>query len=241
MLRKSCNVCGNSNVKFISIEDDFGSKLKSSHFPYDIDDFETLNYKEYACSRCGSSDRDRLYALYISKFFRTTKDIQLLDFAPSITLSEFIEQKPNITHRTADLYMQGVDDQVDICDMKIYENESFDFFICSHVLEHVKDDKKALSELYRILKIGGKGILMTPIIDKNGVFDEDINIKDEDIRWKRFAQGDHVRLYEKRIFIDRVNSAGFKIYQLTKTELGRLNFKRLGISKKSVLYIVEKS
>ena len=42
-------------------------------------------------------------------------------------------------------------------------NNYFDVIYCSHVLEHVDDDRKAINELYRILKHGGWAAIMVPI------------------------------------------------------------------------------
>lgn len=165
--------------------------------------------------------------------------MKLVDFAPSPSLQRYLKGLPNISYRSADLMMEGVDDRIDITDMKSYKDNTFDFFICSHILEHV-DDVKALSELRRILKPGGRGILMTPIINKRGVFDEDMKVTDAAERWRRFAQDDHVRLYEKTEFISRVKAAGFKIHSLDGRHLGFFEFIKYGISLKSKLYIVEK-
>ena len=72
--------------------------------------------------------------------------------------------------------MENVDDKVDITDMTIYPDNHFDFFICSHMLEHVFDDRKALRELYRILKWGGQGILVVPIVLSIDEIDEDPSV-----------------------------------------------------------------
>ena len=49
--------------------------------------------------------------------------------------------------------------------MDIMDNpdESFDVIYCSHVLEHVPDDRKAMREFPRVLKRGGWAILLVPI------------------------------------------------------------------------------
>lgn len=212
-------------------------KLNTYNFPYKISDFETLATRYYECPKCQSSDRDRLYKLYCEKFLRHS--VSVIDFAPSKNFQNYLKSLPNNTYRSADLYMDGVDDKVDITNMKLYSNGQFDFFICSHILEHV-DDRKALKELYRILKAGGKGILMTPIIDRIGVFDEDMRVKDESERCRRFAQEDHVRLYSKEVFLDRVRGAGFVVNEYGWKELGLFTMWINGINPRSVLYIVEK-
>jgi len=41
-----------------------------------------------------------------------------------------------------------------------YENEYFDFILCQGVIHHVDDDRKALKEIFRLLKKGGMANLM---------------------------------------------------------------------------------
>jgi len=214
--------------------------LKSAGFPYSLNDFETLSYKTYICSKCGSSDRDRLYKLYIDKNESFNGKTMILDFAPAPQFENSMRQKFK-KYRTADLMIDGVDDKIDITNMKAdYKTDMFNFFICSHVLEHVDDDTRALSELYRVLKPGGRGILMTPIIDKEGIQDEDPRVKSKKERIRRFAQDDHVRLYEKKVFLQRVKDAGFRVRVYGFWNLGPLNLLRNGIGFKSRLYVVEK-
>lgn len=238
MFNYKCTICGTGNPAYTPI-DELQKTLLGFGFPYSLKEFETLSYKHYACSQCGSSDRDRLYKLYIEKYLNNKK-VKLVDFAPSVPLQNYLKGKSNILYRSADLMMPGVDDKVDITDMKQYSDESFDFFICSHILEHVTDDSKALKELHRILSRDGSGILMTPIINKKGVFDEDMSVTDASERWRRFAQDDHVRLYEKKIFMQRVKEAGFYIEQHGFMSLGLFSFIRNGIRFKSKLYVVRR-
>lgn len=234
-----CNFCG-QQVKFLSIEDSLGKQLSSHKFPYKLSDFETLSYKRYTCPNCGSSDRDRLYKLYIDKNENFKKSAKILDFAPSLLIENYLRPKAK-GYRSADLLIDSYDDKVDVTNMKNYKDNTFDFFICSHVLEHVDDDKKALSELYRVLKKGGRGILMTPIINKSGVQDEDPKVKKVSERWRRFAQDDHVRLYEKKVFLERVKDAGFNVKQYSIWNLGLYTALRIGITPQSRLYVVEKN
>ncbi|MEO6109539.1 MAG: methyltransferase domain-containing protein [Candidatus Saccharimonadales bacterium] len=236
-----CSICL-QKVDYLSIEGGLGKTLTEAGFPYSLSDFETLSHKTYTCSNCGSSDRDRLYKLYLENILKGTNSnkIKLLDFAPSKLLEDYLRSRKDIRYTSADLFIDGVDDKVDIMDMDIYKDNTFDFFICSHILEHVKSDAKALQELHRVLKNDGKGILMTPIINKDGIHDEDPSVKNTKERWRRFAQDDHIRLYEKKVFIERVHKAGFKIKPYGYWNLGPMNFIRNGIDFKSRLYIVTK-
>lgn len=209
-------------------------------FPYPAADFETLSVDEYQCPECLSLDRDRLYAMYLREYLDSVgeRDTELLEFAPSAVLRKVIDRRKSVNYRNADLYRSDVDDQVDLTDMSCYSNGQFDFVICSHVLEHVDDDGKALAELRRVLKPGGRAILMVPILEDPNVFDEDPGVTDEAERWRRFGQFDHVRLYSKDVFLRRLADAGFEIAQLGADHFGPEKFRRNGITQKSVLYVV---
>jgi len=55
----------------------------------------------------------------------------------------------------------GADIVGDIHDIPL-SDDSFDSVICSSVLEHVKDPRKAVKEIHRILKPGGAVFVMVP-------------------------------------------------------------------------------
>ena len=238
-----CPACGKKVRDFLPLSDFFMGNAKKYGYPYTTDDAETMNAEHYSCPHCGASDRDRLYACYLEKKMsqqRFDDNLLLLDIAPSPPLSIFITRFEKIVHKTADLLVEGVDMSIDITNMPEVASNSFDILICSHVLEHVEDDKKALSELYRVLKPGGWGIIMVPIILTIDQIDEDPAVTDVAERWRRFGQYDHVRLYSKAGFIKRVEAAGFLLKQLGVDYFGEDDFERYGITKVSVLYIVEK-
>jgi SAM-dependent methyltransferase len=233
-----CNVCG-SRVRFWRFPWTFRLQLARHGFPYSLDDFETLNHRRYTCPVCFSSDRDRLYKLYVDRFMQPDGIRRVLEFAPSAPLSAYLRSRGDFQYRTADLMMAGVDDVVDITEMPAYANDSFDFSICSHVLEHVVDDGRALSELYRVLAPGGRGIVMTPVAPE-GSFDEDPAVTDEKERWRRFAQGDHLRLYDRSTLCARIQKTGFELSALGSETFGDETFARHGIAPASMLYIVRK-
>lgn len=238
-----CPVCSKRHNGFLPISSYYQENRNKYGYPYTFDDQETINPTQYICPSCNSSDRCRLYALYITKILELNSfenNLSLLDIAPSQPLKKFLLKSPQIKYQSADKYMESVDLVVDITDMSEVLSESYDMFICSHVLEHVVDDKKALSELFRILKPGGIGILMVPIVLRIEQIDEDPTITDEETRWRRFGQFDHVRLYSKKGFIERVQEAGFTVYQYGVDYFGEEAFTECGISTKSILYIVRK-
>ncbi len=214
--------------------------LEKSGWPFCMSDAETLNYKNYTCYGCGITDRDRLYLLFLEKILDKKKSYKIVEFAPRPALSAYLKSMPNVLHRTSDLFMNNVDDKMDIQDLYLYKDESFDVFICSHILEHVTDDIKAMKELYRILKQRAFGIAMVPIIKPVTITREDITITDKSLRQKYFGQADHVRLYAKQDFLLRLQSVGFKINQYGVDYFGEAVFKKAGITAESILYVVEK-
>lgn len=216
-------------------------ELERCGFVHSIYQFETINLELYTCDVCGASDRDRLNALYFRDALRgSTTRLAVLDIAPTPPFTSFLSRLPQLEVRTADRYMPGVDDAVDIANMHTYADGQFDIVICSHVLEHVPDDVQAMRELYRVLANGGWGIVMVPIhLDLNEI-QEDPSITDESLRWKYFAQYDHVRLYSKQGFIDRLRSVGFVVDQLGSEFFGADVFRTNAIHPRSVLYVVRK-
>ena len=135
--------------------------------------------------------------------------------------------------------MEGVDYKIDLMNLP-FSDDTFDFFICSHVLEHVIDDNLAIRELYRVMKRDGLGILMAPIITDLPKTIEDPSITDEGERWRLFGQNDHVRLYSRHDYVARIVKAGFFLRQHDLSYFGRLLFQQLGLKPTSVLYIVTK-
>ena len=241
-----CPVCESRINSFLPLEECFQQNLQKYGFPFHSDDAETCNVAAYLCPSCDASDRDRLYALFLRDYLTkldSSEPVQIVDFGPSPPLSAFIRRLigKNVQYRTADLLTENVDDRVDITNLQSYDSDWFDFLICSHVLEHVPDDRRALRELHRILKPGGQAILMVPIILSIDRIDEDPEVNDEAERWRRFGQFDHVRLYSKRGFLERVREAGFAVRELGKEFFGTDSFARAGITAQSVLYVVEKS
>ena len=238
-----CPVCRNPIKAFLPLPAFYMEHFEKYGFPYTPDEGETINFEQYSCPHCGASDRDRLCACYLEErlsLYDAGDQIHLLDIAPSLPLGSFLNKFRNITHRTADLFMKGVNHTIDITNMPEIDSDSYDILICSHVLEHVSNDKKALSELYRVLKPGGWGIIMVPIILTLDQIDEDPQVTDIAERWRRFGQDDHVRLYSKFGFIERVESAGFRLKQLGIEHFGESAFRQYGITNKSVLYVAEK-
>lgn len=237
----NCPVCGATNIHMAPLAKYYFDHWQKNHTVHNPFFFETMNLAYYECGHCYAPDRTRLYALYLRDFLsRQNKKLKLLDIAPDTQLGDIIKKYEHVAYRSMDLVKTGVDDNLDITNMHLYEDGQFDFLICSHVLEHIPDDIKAMSELYRVLKKGGKGIVMVPICLQLEATMEDPGCTDEGLRWKYFIQSDHVRMYAKADFINRLQKAGFMVEQLGIHHFTREVFETNAIFPTSVLYIVNK-
>lgn len=91
-----------------------------------------------------------------------------------------------------------------------FPGNSFDVIICNHVLEHIPDDHKAMSELFRVLKPNGWAILQTPMDTRRETTFEDPTATTPQQREQLFGQSDHVRIYG-RDYKDRLEATGFTV------------------------------
>jgi SAM-dependent methyltransferase len=162
------------------------------------------------CPVCASIDRERLVWVYLrNRANITSRRCRLLHVAPEGVLRRKLQELANLDYLSADLYATDVMVKMDITDIQFPADE-FDAIICNHVLEHVVDDRRAMSELYRVLKPGGWAILQVPISEVLEATYEDFSIVDPSAREQAFGQEDHVRLYA-RDYPNRLREAGFDV------------------------------
>ena len=160
------------------------------------------------CPQCGSLERHRLLWLYLhdkTNFFK--REHVVLDIAPIRLFSDKWSDFFQDNYISIDLSSPLAKIRMDITDLKFSDNY-FDWIICYHVLEHVPDDRKAMQELLRVLKPGGKAIIQVPIFSDATYEDPSIIAPDE--REKAFGQSDHVRRYGDD-YADRLRSVGFDV------------------------------
>lgn len=199
-------------------------------------------YRYTLCPRCHSLDRERLIYYYIknkTNILHSQKSIKLLHIAPERNLQKVFRASSNLKYISGDLNPLVADRKIDITNINFKDNY-FDFIVGSHVLEHIQDDRKAMSELFRVLRIGGKAILQVPISKYNERTFEDFSIISQKEREKCFGQKDHVRIYGKD-YKERLESVGFKVelYDIKK-DLSIKDIKRFGLNEEEILYIGQK-
>jgi SAM-dependent methyltransferase len=161
------------------------------------------------CPHCGSLERHRLLSL----FLRQRTDLfdgrprKMLHVAPEPCLEPVFEAALGSGYFTADLLDPRARLRMDVEAIDLPDG-TFDIVYCSHVLEHVPDDRKALGEFHRVLDESGWAILLVPILRESTY--EDPTIDTPEGRRRHFGQEDHVRVYG-RDYPDRLRGAGFHV------------------------------
>lgn len=186
---RECSLCGFK-----------GKFLAEIHFP-DIFTYDAV------CPSCQSLPRNRLLALAMEQKGLLGPDKKLLHFAPERTVTSFLNGKLG-GYTTVDLNPVGVDRQENIEGLTLADNE-WDLIICSHVLEHV-DHKKALAELFRVLKPGGRLLALFPIVEGWQESYEPGGITDPHGRAIHFGKDNHVRRFGRDVRQDFA-TAGFEL------------------------------
>ncbi len=187
----TCNICGHSYASFL---------------PY-------LDRANALCPNCGSLERTRLIYHFVQELDLIKDNTRLLHIAPEQCLFDIFKKQLGEHYIPADKFEEVYDypegtREMDITDIPL-EDESVDGIICIHVLEHIQDDRKAISELYRVLKKGGFAILQVPYDKDRSTTYEDASVTSPEARRQHFGQFDHVRIYG-RDFLDRFLAPGFK-------------------------------
>ncbi|WP_293138876.1 class I SAM-dependent methyltransferase [Okeania sp. SIO3I5] len=181
--------------------------------------------------------RHRLLWLYLknkTNFF--DEDLKVLHFAPEYSFYRRFANQKNLDYISADLYSPRAMVKMDITNI-LYEDNLFDVIICSHVLEHIPDDRKAMSELWRVLKHGGWAILQVPIDINSQETLEDPNIQSPEDRLRFYGLEDHVRMYGLD-YKDRLEEVGFtvKVDEYVK-ELGSDIIEKYGLMETENIYL----
>jgi SAM-dependent methyltransferase len=125
------------------------------------------------CPKCGELERARMAMLVVNEVYDDHKASQtdVLHISPENFLRKIFKKKYK-SYISSDLYRKDVDHQFDIEEIP-YPDNSFDLVFASHVLEYVKNDKKAINEIKRVLRPGGLAFLPVPMLhDKTIDFEE---------------------------------------------------------------------
>lgn len=205
-----------------------------------------MRRKADKCPVCHGCDRTRMMALYLEHQLGIGRgELDVLHVAPEYGLYLWLKRRPGVRYTGSDIdahryrHFENMR-TANLMDMP-FESDSFDVVICSHVLEHVPDDARAMRELQRVLKPAGTALLLVPLAMDGGGTDEDPTIADPDERNRRFGQWDHVRLYGKDDFLARLSEAGFEVSTFSPFEAMPAEAKRLHLNPSEILPICQKA
>jgi len=158
---------------------------------------------------------------------------KILHVAPELPFYEIFSKQENLIYVPGDKMVEGYSNQkgiqnIDLTELE-FEDNTFDFVICNHVLEHIPDDQKAMSEIFRVLNTGGKAIITVPINEKLRKTYENNSITTPKEREKHFGQWDHVRWYGPDIK-NRMEKHGFEV-EMNRygAHFSESEFRRLGL------------
>jgi SAM-dependent methyltransferase len=182
-----CPCCGRTFRKFVSR---FGS--------------------DELCPACLSLSRHRLFWLFLEpRLDQHDQELAVLHFAPEEGIARRLAERPRIRYVTADLNPASTA-MLSFDIMAIpFDDRSFDVVICNHVLEHVDDDRRAMREIFRVLRPGGFLYSMHPVeMDLAQTVEAPEATPTE--RLELFGQRDHVRRYG-RDFLERLHQAGLEV------------------------------
>ncbi|WP_181234377.1 methyltransferase domain-containing protein [Enhygromyxa salina] len=188
--KHTCNVCGTTAV------------------------FKTTSRrKDATCPVCKCSERHRLFIHYLAHGSTLLHEkLDVLHFSPNECEETALRHQPNWHYVTTD-FMHEEDLSLDLTNAD-QPDDSWDLMILYHLLEHIPDDKKAMSEMYRILRPGGRAILQVPLEIGLAETYEDPTITDPKERRKHFGQSDHVRKYSIQGLRERLEAVGFEVEAL---------------------------
>lgn len=198
---RQCPICGSKSLIFLPV-----NKRKNA-----------------LCYNCGSFERQRLIYLYLNKFTDVfSKNNKFLHFAPEECLYNKIIESDNTNYLTCDVEKNDrVKQIIDMCSIPLEDN-SYNYIMANHVLEHVPDDIRAMNELYRVVKNSENGngcvILTVPLFTQYDQTLEKEEYNTDELRLKYYGQKDHVRAYGND-FKKRLENVGFKVKTYTCNDI----------------------
>ncbi len=180
-----CSVCENSFSKFQTLPEDL------------------------LCPKCGSLGRQRQLWQILEKN-NLIQNKSVLHLSPARSLRRKLETIEGIEYHTSDYNGDWKTDfKYDITNILAPPNR-YDTIICYHILEHIREDIKAMRELYRMVRPGGVVLVQTPFKDGN-IYENEEKTHTPADRLAHFEQEDHLRIYSVEGLAERLRTSGFTV------------------------------
>jgi SAM-dependent methyltransferase len=141
------------------------------------------------------------------------RELQVLHVAPERGISKRLGALRGVTYAAIDLAGREGAQRADLTELPF--GQEFDLILCSHVLEHIPDDRKAMGEMRRVLRPSGIALMQHPIGREQTY--EDASIIEPKDRERAFGQHDHVRIYGRDL-LDRLRQVGFEVDEINYIE-----------------------
>lgn len=193
-----------------------------------------------ACPGCNSLERHRLICLYLKEWTNVfSGNLSILHVAPEYILQKKLCALPGVRYLSIDLGYKLAMRKMDITKLPILDN-IFDVILANHTLEHVGDDRKAMQELYRVLRPGGWAILQSRLDKKlHATFEFPDNATPE---YRAYLSGskDHFRVYG-RDYRQKLEAVGFQV--TVDSFAGKMNadlVKKYSIHSSEDIYLCQK-
>ncbi len=164
------------------------------------------------CPNCLSTARERLVIAMLGQY--DLQQAQILHLSPEKNIYNFLRGTARVT--TADLLpgfyktIDGLVQKQDATQFSFADNR-FDWVIGNHILEHIPEDIKAMKEIFRVLKPGGRAVLQVPYSEILPSTIEETGINDPLKQSALFGQKDHVRIYALNDYLLRLRQVGFEV------------------------------
>jgi SAM-dependent methyltransferase len=173
------------------------------------------------CPACLSTARERLIIAILENQPALNRK-KILHFSPEKNIYNYLKERNDVI--TADLeplFYTRIDSDIKKEDATglSFPDHHFEMVIANHILEHIPDDKRAMTELCRVLKPGGQAILQVPYSTTIAATLEEPGTNDPKRQSALFGQKDHVRIYQLEDYLQRLRSCGFTVSMMAYEEL----------------------
>jgi SAM-dependent methyltransferase len=192
------------------------------------------------CPRCDSKARHRRNWLFLEAETNLfSEPLRLLHVSPQYSLSRRLVTMPNIDYVGVDLHRcRNVGTRMDLTATSI-RSDTFEAIICIHVLEHIQEDRKAIREMFRVLKPGGWAVISVPIrLDQKTSEDPAITTPEE--RRRAFGETGHVRFYGYDL-TERLEESGFQVQPKLGKDVEQQTRKKYGLRNDETIFYCTKA
>lgn len=193
------------------------------------------------CPNCNALPRTRLIPFALRYFNLVETNNKILHVAPNDNEFNYVKKAFSpiqVYDRLNIRPVKNINIIKDLTDTGL-PAESYDLQIIWHVLEHISEDKKAISELYRLLKSGGKLLVSVPIYPEGNTK----TFEDKTLPYAEYEKVhghyDHCRSCGLDYY-KRFQEIGFEVQTLQIKDFDKERIDKYGLRKDHVVWCFKK-